>query len=195
MSSSCARVTGAMPRAMRRVASHQPMANPARYMRPYQRTASGPMEKAIGSMFGWISMALACAAPCVREKIARRGADFAAAPREPHIEAWVRVGNLAVDHPAAAKVGNRRRHDRHAQSARHQAHHRLHLYRLLRHLKGEARACREPGDYIVEPGRDLARHHDERLTCQIAHRDAPAPTSQLVSRGQRGDEFLALHDE
>jgi hypothetical protein len=24
-------------------------------MRPYQRTASGPIEKATGSMFGWVS--------------------------------------------------------------------------------------------------------------------------------------------
>src|SRR3970040_1908135 len=35
--------------------SHQPAANPARYMMPYQRTASGPSENAIGSKFGWTS--------------------------------------------------------------------------------------------------------------------------------------------
>src|SRR6185436_10402946 len=54
-SSNCCRVTGEPPRAMRRTPSHQAAAKPARYMRPYQRTASGPMENATGSKFGWTS--------------------------------------------------------------------------------------------------------------------------------------------
>ncbi len=39
-------------RAARRRASHQPAAKPMTYMSPYQRTASGPTEKMIGSIAG-----------------------------------------------------------------------------------------------------------------------------------------------
>ena len=45
------------PARMRRRPNHQTSAKPIRYMSPYQRTASGPMEIAIGSKFGWISIA------------------------------------------------------------------------------------------------------------------------------------------
>src|SRR5262245_15381382 len=99
MSSSCARVTGDMPRLMRSVASHQPRAKPARYMRPYQRTASGPMEKATGSKFGWTSIALAGKAPRVGEEIARRRRQLGAAPGKPYVEPRMRIGQLAVHHP------------------------------------------------------------------------------------------------
>src|SRR6478752_9949593 len=102
-----------------------PMSKPRRYMRPYQRTASGPMEKAMGSMLGWWSMALAGVLPRGGEKIASAGAEAASTPREPHVEPRMRVGYLSVGYAAPAEVGYGGRHDRHAQSARHQAHHCL----------------------------------------------------------------------
>src|SRR5205807_5538066 len=58
-SSNCCRVTGARPFAIRLRPSRQPAAKPTRYMRPYQRTASGPMENAIGSIFGWTNITIA----------------------------------------------------------------------------------------------------------------------------------------
>src|SRR5688500_15855594 len=88
--------------------SHQPMTKPARYMTPHQRTASGPSENAIGSMFGWTSTAGLAGAPArERQEVARRGAQAAAWPGEPQIEPRVAVGELAIDHAAPAEIGDR----------------------------------------------------------------------------------------
>jgi hypothetical protein len=51
-SSNCLRVIGALACRIRVEPSHQAAAKPTRYMRPYQRTASGPIEKAMGSICG-----------------------------------------------------------------------------------------------------------------------------------------------
>src|ERR1043166_8122614 len=144
-SSNCLRVIGARLSRMRFRPSHQAAANPTRYMRPYQRTASGPMEKAIGLKSGWTSMmTLLAAAARVRAEVACRAGEGAARPREPEVEARVPVGELAVRHAAASEVGNRARDDRYAQAARHQAHYGLHLDGLLRHVERLGRSDR-PG--------------------------------------------------
>jgi hypothetical protein len=59
MSSNCARLTGATPRSMRLRPSHQHEPKASRYISPYQRTASGPMENAIGFMSGWTNIRIA----------------------------------------------------------------------------------------------------------------------------------------
>lgn len=47
---------GASSSVILRKPSHQAAAKPATYMSPYHRIASGPIEKAIGSMLGCTSM-------------------------------------------------------------------------------------------------------------------------------------------
>src|SRR5207247_8421895 len=196
-SSNCCRVTGASPFAIRRRPSHQPAAKPTRYMRPYQRTASGPMEIATGSILGWISMgaALAREASRLRRKFASCGAERAAAPGKPQVEPRMRLGDLAVDDPAPAEIGERARHDRYTQPARHQAYYGLHLNCLLGYVERKARARRKTGHDIVQAGRDLARHHDEGFAGKCAYRKPTAPAGETVARRKRGHETLALHDE
>src|SRR5678809_913993 len=150
MSSNCWRVTGTMPCLMRRMPSHHAAAKPARYMRPYQRTASGPIWKAIGSISGWASTSGLRQLSRLSEELGRSGARRAFAPREPEFEHRMPVGELAVNDAAPAKVRHRLRHDCDAQAAGDEAYHRLHLYRFLRHVEGEARARREPADDIVQ---------------------------------------------
>src|SRR5687767_2095899 len=101
-SSSCARVIGAWPLAILRTPSHQPAAKPARYMRPYQRTANGPTENAIGSMLGWTSTRGLAGAARERQEVARGGAEAAARPGEPQVEPRVAVVDLAIHHAAPA---------------------------------------------------------------------------------------------
>src|SRR5258705_12926758 len=145
MSSSCARVTGARPALMRRVPSHQTEAKASRYMTPYQRTASGPIENTIGSKFGCVNMLarLARYAPRVQHELARGDSLGAAAPGQPQVEARMGVGDLAVGDAAPPEVGHRSRHHGDAEAARDQAHDGLHLDRLLRHTRCEAGTRRE----------------------------------------------------
>src|SRR5688572_11141841 len=155
MSSNCRRVTGAAPPAILLTPSHQAAAKPARYMSPYQRTASGPIENATGSICGWTSMRLRFA-PGVRDEVAPGRAQGARAPGEPQLQARVPVADRAVDHTPAAKVRKGGGHDRRSQPARHQAHYGLHLYGFLRNVEGEARPGGEPRHDIVKAGRNLA---------------------------------------
>src|SRR5262249_37779315 len=153
MSSNCWRVTGMSPCLIRRSPSHQAAAKPDRYMSPYQRTASGPIWKATGSMSGWASTSGTAQAARLRDEFTRCRAEGPAAPGEPELELWVLVGKLAVDHAAPAEVRDRSGNHRYAKAARDQADHGLHLDRFLRHVEGEARACREPADDIVQARR------------------------------------------
>src|SRR5262245_18464070 len=98
MSSNVWRVTGTMPCLMRRRPSHHAARKPARYMRPYQRTASGPIWNAIGSMSGWASMSGLAQAARLGDEFVRGGTAAAAAPGEPEFEHWMFVGDLAIDH-------------------------------------------------------------------------------------------------
>src|SRR5262245_40136557 len=99
-SSSCLRVTGDSFFEILFNPSHQPIAKPARYIRPYQRTASGPMpkngpmENAIGSMFGWTSTLLPREAPRLGNELRGRAARRARAPGEPELERRMAVGEL-----------------------------------------------------------------------------------------------------
>src|SRR4051812_15025760 len=102
MSSNCWRVIGRMPRLMRRRPSHHAAAKPAKYIRPYQRTASGPIWNAIGSMSGWASTLELRQPPRLRHELGRRGVDGATPPSEPQLERGMPVGELAVDDPAPA---------------------------------------------------------------------------------------------
>src|SRR5260221_3468908 len=141
MSSSCARVTGARPALMRRVPSHQTEAKASRYITPYQRTASGPIENTIGSKFGCVNMLarLARYAPCVQHELARGDSQRAAAPGEPQLEARMGAGHLAVGDAAPPEAGHPGRHHSDAEAACNEAHDGLHLDCLLRHARREAR--------------------------------------------------------
>src|ERR1051326_3021167 len=201
-SSNCLRVIGARLSRMRFRPSHQAAANPTRYMRPYQRTASGPTEKAIGLKSGWTSMmtllallALLAAAARVRDEVACRGGEGAARPREPEVEARVPVGELAVRHAAASEVGNRARDDRYAQAARHQAHYGLHLDGLLRHVERDTGPRGQRAHDIVQARSDVARHQHEGVAGELTDRQPARPAGEAVPGRKRGDEALALHDE
>src|SRR5260221_8114715 len=195
MSSNCARVTGMMPCLMRRMPSHQAAAKPTRYIKPYQRTASGPIWNATGSMSGWTSTLGFCQASGLGDEFCRGGAARAAAPGEPDLEHRMPVGEPAIDDAAPSEVSDRARHYGRAQAARDEAHYGLHLNRFLRHVEGEARACRGPANDIVQARRDLARHHDKALAGELAHRERAAGRREAVACRQRGDEALALHDQ
>src|SRR6185295_18062112 len=122
MSSNCCRVTGRMPCLMRRMPSHQAAAKPARYMSPYQRTASGPIWKAMGSMSGWVSKSGLCEEPRVSKELGRGGARTTRAPRQPQLEHRMPVGELPVDHAAPPKVRHRLGHYGDAEAAGDEAH-------------------------------------------------------------------------
>src|SRR5688572_24192984 len=132
--------------------SHQPIAKPARYMSPYQRTASGPIENAMGSMLGCVSTGarLTCNTARVGQEVPSCGAERAAPPREPEVEARMGVGDFAVSDAAPAEIRERRRNDGDAQSARDQAHDGLHLNRLLGDARRETGAPRKPGHDVVQ---------------------------------------------
>src|SRR5690242_8755316 len=104
MSSNCWRVMGRMPCLMRRRPSHHAAAKPVRYMSPYQRTASGPIWKAIGSMSGWASMSAFAQAARLRDELVRCRVAAAAPPGEPQLEGRMLVGQPAIDHAAPAEV-------------------------------------------------------------------------------------------
>src|SRR5690606_18098964 len=162
MSSNWARDTGAAPRAIRLVPSHQAAAKPSRYMRPYQRTARGPIENATGSKFGWTSIGLATGLAGERDELARRSVERAPPPGEPEVKAGMRVGELPIGDAAPAEVRHRSGHDGGPQPARHQAHYGLHLNGLLSDVERHASTGGEPRDDIVQAGRDVARDHDQR---------------------------------
>src|SRR5205814_8464644 len=109
----------------------------------------------------------------LRREVACRGAERAAAPGKPQVEPRMRLGDLAVDDPAPAEIGERARHDRYTQPARHQAYYGLHLNCLLGYVERKARARRKTGHDIVQAARHLARPHDKGLAGQCAH---PQPT-------------------
>ena len=106
------------------------------------------------------------------------------------------VGELAIDHAAPAKVGDRGR-------ARSPTPRPLETRLTTVCIwiascatrGGNAGARREPGDDIVQAGGDVARHHDEGFAGERAHRELALRAAQAVARRQRGDEALALHHD
>src|SRR5258706_1689946 len=195
MSSNCARVTGTVALRMRRMPSHHAAAKPTRYMRPYQRTASGPIWNATGSMSGWTSKLGLRQAARLGNEFLGSGGGCAAAPGEPQLEHRMPVGEPAIHDAASPQVGDRARYYGCTQPARDEAHYGLHLNRFLRHVEREARARREPADDIVQARRDLARHHDETLAGELAHRQWAALRGQAMPGRERGAEAFPLHDQ
>src|SRR5512138_1247677 len=109
MSSNWARVTLTTPCRMRRRPSHHAAAKPARYISPYQRTASGPMWKATGSMSGCASTLALRPLPGLRQELRSGSVSWAAPPSEPQLEQGVLVGEPAIDDAAPAEIRHRAR--------------------------------------------------------------------------------------
>src|SRR5258706_1854 len=107
MSSNCARVTGMMPCLMRRMPSHQAAAKPTRYIKPYQRTARGPIWNAIGSISGWAGTVGVSQASGVGDEVGCGGGARAAGPGSPGLEHRMPVGEPAIDDAAPSEVSDR----------------------------------------------------------------------------------------
>ena len=107
----------------------------------------------------------------------------------------MRVGELAIHHATAPEVRHGCGHYRRAEPARDEAHHRLHLDRLLGDVEGHAGLRGQLRDDIVQARRDLPRNGDERLTGHFAQGELAGTGGEPMPCRQREHEPLALHDQ
>src|SRR5690606_17266410 len=154
-----------------------------RYIRPYQRTASGPIANAIGSNWGWTSIgSLAClptvpAKSCASLPFVRDGQGLEQASERPtrrrrspcHADPDSRrlVVQLAPGDIGAGTAPDARGHQRDAKSGGDQVDDRRHLYRLLADHRRPAGGGEIREDLGMQSRRLLARKHEQGLVGQI----------------------------